>query len=363
LIVARDWRQGRRSFQAWFQARLRHPAARRAAAAQDGHVRAGTGLSRRGVVVAAVAGVLGAGGVGLAAVRSSQPGWRGPLRIVTGGTKGVYYAYGLAFADEIRRVMPGVRPEVVPTTGSIENLRLLAARQADVAFVAADAAAEALAGRAPFPAPVAVAAIARAYDDYLHLVVPLESDVDGLRRLTGRRVSLGPVGSGTALMAERLLDAAGLPARVLRVRRLGINESVAALRAGELDAFFWSGGLPTSGVAELAGGRPIRLVPLGRHAPPLRQRYGAVYRTASVPAGVYRLRERVATIAVPNVLACSADADRAGVRALTRALFAGRDVLARRVPQAEALDERSAIATFPLPLHPGAQDHYRAVKP
>jgi TRAP transporter TAXI family solute receptor len=259
--------------------------------------------------------------------------------------------------------MPDVRPEVVPTTGSVENLRLLAAHQVDVAFVAADVAAQALAGRPLFPAPLAVAAIARAYDDYLHLVVPLESGIDALQRLPGRRVSLGPLGSGTAFMAERLLDAAGLPSHAVRVSRLGINESVAALRAGRLDGFFWSGGLPTSGVTELAAGRPIRLVPLGRHAPSLRQRYGAVYRTGTVPAGVYGLRERVATIAVPNLLACRADADRDGVRALTRALFAGRDVLARRVPQAEALDERSAIATFPLPLHLGAQDHYRAVKP
>ena len=324
---------------------------------------AGVGVPRRGVVVAAVTGLLGTGAVGLAAARRSRPGWQGALRIATGGTKGVYYAYGATFAEEVRRVMPGVRPEVMATTGSVENLRLLAAQQADVAFVAADAAAQALAGRPPFPAPMAVAAIARAYDDYLHLVVPLESDIDGVHRLTGRRVSLGPVGSGTAFMAERVLDAAGLPSRAVRVGRLGINESVAAQRAGDLDAFFWSGGLPTSGVAELAVGRPIRLVPLGRHTPPLRQRYGAVYRTATVPAGIYGLRERVATIAVPNLLACREDADRDGVRALTRALFAGRDVLARRVPQAEALDERSAIATFPLPLHLGAQDHYRAVKP
>jgi NMT1-like family len=92
--------------------------------------------------------------------------------------------------------MPGVHPEVVPTTGSIENLRLLAAREADVAFVAADAA-EALAGRAPFPAPVAVAAIARAYDDYLHLVVPLESDVDGRAGWTWTRSSPRPSASGT----------------------------------------------------------------------------------------------------------------------------------------------------------------------
>src|SRR3954451_13832696 len=132
---------------------------------QDGCVRGVSGLPRRGLLAAAAAGALGAAAVGLAAVRGSGPTWRGPLRIATGGTKGVYYAYGTTFADEVRRVMTDVRLAVVPTTGSVETLRLLASHQANVPLVAADAAAEPLAGRAPFVAPVPVAAIARAYDD------------------------------------------------------------------------------------------------------------------------------------------------------------------------------------------------------
>ncbi len=312
--------------------------------------------------MAGALGLLGAG-AGWLAGRRGEPGWQGQLRIATGGTKGVYYAYGTTFAEGVRAAQPDLPVTVLPTTGSVENLRLLAARAADVAFVAVDAAAEAFNGGAPFGEPVRVAAIARVYDDYLHLVVPLKARIDRLEALTGRRVSLGPAGSGTALMAERVLDLADLPIKALRVQRLGINESVAALLAGDLDAFFWSGGLPTTGVAELAARLPLGLVPLGGQSAPLRSRFGPVYRTAIVPAGVYSLERRVPTVAVANLLVCRADADRDGVRALTEALFTGREGVARRVPQAEALDERSAIATFPLPLHAGAQEHYRAVKP
>ncbi len=323
---------------------------------------AGGELARRGLLVAGALGVLGAG-AGLLAGRRSGPRWQGQLRIATGGTKGVYYAYGTTFAEGVRAAQPDLPATVLATTGSVENLRLLGAGAADVAFVAVDAAAQALTGGQPFEQPVPVAAIARVYDDYLHLVVPSSARVERLVALAGRRVSLGPAGSGTALMAERVLDVAGLQVKALRVQRLGINESVAALQAGDLDAFFWSGGLPTTGVAELAARVPLGLVPLGSHAAPLRRRFGPVYRTAIVPAGVYALEQRVSTVAVANLLVCRADADHDGVRALTEALFAGRDGVARRVPQAEALDERSAIATFPLPLHPGAQEHYRAVKP
>jgi hypothetical protein len=319
-------------------------------------------LARRGLLVAGALGVLGAG-AGVLAGRGGRPGWQGQLRIATGGTKGVYYGYGTTIAEELRAAQPELPVTVLPTTGSVENLRLLGSGAADVAFVAVDAAAQALTGGAPFRRPLPVAAIARVYDDYLHLVVPSSAGIDRLEELAGRRVSLGPAGSGTALMAERVLDVAGLPIDALRVQRLGINESVAALQAGTLDAFFWSGGLPTAGVAELAARLPLGLVPLGGQSAPLRRRFGPVYRTAIVPPGVYALTRRVSTIAVANLLVCRADADRSGVRALTEALFAGRDAVARRVPQGEALDERSAIATFPLPLHAGAQEYYRAVKP
>jgi hypothetical protein len=291
-----------------------------------------------------------------------RPEPSGAVVIATGGTKGVYYGYGATLAGELRRQAPRLDPSVLPTTGSIENLRLLADGQVTMAFVAGDAATLAYEGRPPFPTPVPIRALARVYDDYVHLVARSNGPIRAVRDLAGRRVSLGPVGSGTALIAERVLAVAGVPVRGVRDARLGINESVAALQAGQIDAFFWSGGLPTAGVEELATSVPVRLVALGDLAERMRERFGPSYRPATVPAGIYRLAERAATIAVPNMLVCRADADAALVERVTSTLFAARETLTRTVPQANALDQRAAIATFPVPLHEGAQRHYRAVK-
>jgi TRAP transporter TAXI family solute receptor len=320
-------------------------------------------IPRRGVL-AVVAGTAMAGLGWVAFRRPTATDAAADVRIATGGTKGVYYAYGALLANELRARPSVLTAKVDATTGSIDNLRRLASGAATLAFTAGDAAAQAYQGQAPFEGPVALAAIARVYDDYVHLVVPRASPVAEPADLVGRTVSLGPVGSGTALIAERVLAVAGVRTRSLTTLRLGINESITALAGGRADAFFWSGGLPTGGVSELAQGMPIRLVPLGDLAEPMRVRHGAVYRAATVPSGVYGSAERLTTIAVPNLLVCRPDADRTVVRDVAEALFGSRRAaLAAAVPQAETLDERSAIATFPLPLHPGAQGYYRAFKP
>jgi TRAP transporter TAXI family solute receptor len=295
------------------------------------------------VLIAAVAVVLG-GCVG------EDPGApRGRVVIAAGGTQGVYYVYARALASQLERRDPGLRVDVVATSGSMENLQRLADGGATLAFTAADAAAEAMSGGPPFGRELPIAALARLYDDYLHLVAPA-SGARRLSQLAGRRVSIGPPGSGTRLIASRLR----LPR--LHAVGLGLDESAAALRAGRIDAFFWSGGLPTPGVDELARRLPLRLLDLPAPAAP-------VYRAAAIPSGTYGLARQVATLAVPNLLVARRDADPALVGLVTETLFERRAAIAHAVLAAAALDRRAAIETGPVPLHPAALDWFRSTKP
>jgi TRAP transporter TAXI family solute receptor len=286
----------------------------------------------------------------------------GTLDIATGSTQGVYYRYGTAFAGVVEAELPGIRTRVVSTEGSVENLQRVADSDRTVAFSAADAAGDAVTGRGAFDRPLRVRALARVYDDYLHLVVPERSPIRAAADLRGHRVSVGQAGSGTEIIAERVLAALGLdPDTDLVPARLGIDASAEALRDGRIDAFFWSGGLPTSGIVSLAGHLRIRLVPLGDLAPALR-RYSRTYRAAAVPAGTYPRVASVLTVAVPNYLVTRADTDPALVYQLTRLLFRSRERVARQVSLAGVLDARAAIETSPVALHPGALRYYRDTK-
>jgi uncharacterized protein len=287
--------------------------------------------------------------------------WRGQVRILTGGTQGVYYGYGVKLAQAINSRLDGVTASAIPTTASVENLLRVAEAPNVLAFAAADAASAAVAGRPPFGRAEPVRALARVYDDYIHLVVRKESGISKISELRGRRVSIGAKDSGTELIAGRLLMAGGVTPADVKVSRLGINESVSALRAGTIDAFFWSGGLPTSGVARLAAELPIRLVRLDTLADKLHN-VDAAYRRGTIPQGTYAGVPETPTIAVPDLLVTRADSDPDLVRQVTRILFDARPQLAREVLVADALDRRTAIATAPIPLHDGALRYYRETK-
>jgi hypothetical protein len=320
-----------------------------------------TPRSRRSVLRALLTGAVTTPAIGGCGLGPRPPDYPpGEVDLLTGGTRGVYFAFGREIARVARDALPAAPLTAVSTGGSVDNLRGAAAGGRVLAFSALDAAADAVRGTGPFREPLPVTTLARVYDDYLHVVVRRDGGPASLAELRGRRVSLGAVGSGTSLIARRVLQAADVPLPELRVVQLGIDDSLDALAAGGVDAFFWSGGLPTAAVADLAGELPLALLPVIEPVRVLRETGLTVYRPATVPAEEYGLTAPVDTLAVPNVLVVRADADVGLAEALTRLLFERRSQISATVPLAGALDRRSAIFTSPVDLHPGALAYYRS---
>lgn len=304
---------------------------------------------RRAVRIALVALLLG-GCVG-------KPAPEREIRIATGSPTAVYYAIGNALARLIDEEMPGTKARVLVTAASAENVQLIEKGQAEIGFSQADVL---VSGGTSVPSMVA---LARVYDDLLHLVVRADSPIRTLEDLRGKRVSIGAAGSGTVVTVRRLFTVAGLakPGAVDK-QQLGLDDSVKALTSGQIDAFFFSGGLPVSGIKELSATSKTRLIDLSKWAGDLRKAYSDVYVVRDVPTSAYQM-PAVATVGVPNLLVVSASMPDDEAYELTKLLMTRRDVLASAHPAAERLDIRSAIATEPVPLHPGAARYYQGIKP
>jgi TRAP transporter TAXI family solute receptor len=322
---------------------------------------AGRAPNRREVLRAG--GLLGL----LAGLTTALPACSAPfagrrLVLATGATQGVYYNLGTALAQLWQHDLGlDVAPEVRSTAGSVDNLLQLDAGKADVVISQIDAAARQLA-QLPLDDPRSPRALARIYDDVVHLVVPAASPVTAPVQLRGLRVSTGAPESGVSLVAQRMLEVTGLVAGTdLSAEHLGITESADALRAGRLDAFFWVGGLPTQGITDLAAAMPIRLVDLKAIIGPARAAYPE-YAAVTVPAMSYGVPEPSTSLRVRNVLLVTADMPDDLAGALARSLLGGQETLARTSPAALTIDPRSAIGTQPVPLHPGAEAFYRASK-
>jgi TRAP transporter TAXI family solute receptor len=252
------------------------------------------------------------------------------------------------------------QPEVQMTAGSPDNVQRLKTGQADVGFSAADVAANA---NRPGPGPKFVA-LARIYDDYLHVVVREDSPITSIAMLRGRTVAVGSPDSGVEVIARKLL-ATGLGSYddVDHVN-LGLTDALDQLELKRVDAVFWSGGLPTKAIADKNAKTRLRLLDIGDVLPQL-LRENEVYRTATIPASTYQLEnsEPVTTLIVSNFLLVSSAMSDDEAEALVRGLFTARSSLVEANRAALSIDVRPAIETAPLELHPGALRYYRGIKP
>jgi TRAP transporter TAXI family solute receptor len=286
------------------------------------------------------------------------------LSIATGGTGGVYYPYGGGIAKVLNESLPGVRATAEVTAASVDNLKLVRDGKADLAFTLADTLADAVAGRGAFAGqPVPAASLAVLYANYTHVVTLASTGITSLADLRGRVVSTGSPGSGTEVMALRLLRAAGLePERDLRRQALGVSESAGALKDGKVAAFFWSGGLPTAAIQDLAHtpGTTIRLIPTADWLPALQREHGALYFPLEVPAGAYRgVDAAVPVVGVSNVLVVHRSMAEPLAYDITRVLFEHQPALAAIHPEARSLTPGRAAGDSPAAFHPGAIRLYR----
>ena len=288
------------------------------------------------------------------------------LSIATGGSGGVYFPYGGALARLISEKVPGVQATAEVTNASVDNLKLMQLGKVDLAFTLADTLAEAVRGRGPFKEAGAIGnirTVAVLYTNYMHVVV---KDSAGIRRIADLRrktVSVGSPGSGTELIADRVLAAAKIDPRTEIVRHtLSVAESAGALKDGKLDAFFWSGGVPTPAVQDLAAtpGITIRLVPQDDLLLFMQRDYGDLYRLAMIPGGLYRgLDRETATVGVTNLLVASSALDDELVYTITKAMFDNQATLVAGHPEARNLAPPSTLDASPAPFHPGAAKYFK----
>jgi len=287
------------------------------------------------------------------------------LSIATGNTGGVYYPYGGGLAKIIGESLR-VQATAEVTAASVDNLRLIQQRKVDIAFTLADTLDDAARGRGAFRRTGAVKARALAvlYPNYTHVATIAGTGIERLTDVRGRVVSTGSPGSGTEVIALRALRAAGLdPDRDVRRQALSVNASVDALKDGKIDAFFWSGGLPTASILDLASsiGITAKLLPNDEVLPALQRDYGAaLYSRLLMPKDSYPgMTSDVGVVGVQNVLVVHEAMEEQLAYDLTRVLFEKQAALAAIHPEARHLSLARAVDGSPVPFHPGAERFYR----
>lgn len=312
-----------------------------------------------GIVIAALALAVAISGFGAVIA--------GPvvrISIATGTTGGIYFPLGGGLASLISKHIPGVSATAEVTPASVDNMRLIQAKRADLAMTLADTAHDAFKGEEAFRgSPIPIRALAPLYNNFNHLITVEGAGITTIADLRGKRVSVGAPGSGTEVTALRILEAAGLhPDRDIRRERLAPIPSADALKDRKIDAFFWSGGLPTASILDLAvsPGVRIRLIPLDTLVPVLQRKYGNLYFRSVINKEFYPgMPADAPTIGVSNLLVVHQDFDAELAYQITKLLFERRPELAQIHKEAANITTLGAAGRSPVPFHPGAIRYYR----
>ncbi len=286
------------------------------------------------------------------------------ISIGTGGTGGVYYPLGGGMAAVLSKYVQGMQATAEVTGGSVANLQLIGTGKPYLGMTMADATLDAYKGQDKFKGkPVPVRTLLIMYPNRMHVVTIEGTGINTMKDLKGKRVSTGSGGSATEVMAFRVIEAAGLDKdRDMTRERLGVAESVNAIKDRKIDAFFWVGGLPTAAVTDLANtpGVKIKMIDHAEEVAAMNKKYGNLYVQDVISKDVYRGMDKDNHIAtVNNLLVANQNMDEKTAYNITKAVFEHKDELVRVHKEAENIKlENQKKDASPVPWHPGAVKYF-----
>jgi TRAP transporter TAXI family solute receptor len=286
--------------------------------------------------------------------------------IATGGTGGTYYPLGGMLAQLIsnKATIGGKKLAATAETSgaSVANAQLLARKDIESAFVAADILDAAFNGKGQFDGkPVKnLRALGALYPEQVQLVTAASANVRAFKDLKGKSVSSGSPGSGQWQLLGDLLEAHGMTRKDITEDLSSFAQSVDKIKDGNLVASLITAGAPTASVTDLANARELRIVPLsGPEIETLRKKQ-PYYATVQLPANTYKGQAApVDTLAVMAIWATHEGLSEQTAYEVTKALFENLEILGQVHPKGKEITLKTALQSVSIPLHPGAQRYYR----
>jgi TRAP transporter TAXI family solute receptor len=173
----------------------------------------------------------------------------------------------------------------------------------------------------------------------LFFITKDDSGIATFSDLAGKRVSVGPAGSGMTQHAHTMLAALGHTIDWLKPAYLSFADGAKALAAGEVDAQLQCP-IPNKVMTELDAAVPLRIVCYSAAQLDTMLAKVSFYRRATMRKGALRaLSEDVPQPGVVNVLVCHARADTALLTTITKAIADGAKELGRHNALFDGLDD------------------------
>jgi len=202
--------------------------------------------------------------------------------------------------------------------------------------------------------------------------ISVDPEIKSVRDLSGKRISVGALGSGCEILSRLIIEAAGLSYDDIQVSHYSQLEAVQAMRDRNIDVLFYNFAYPGTVVQEITKAREVWVspgkivqeittvyfVPIDEDIiEKLTGEYG-YYTRGVLPAGVYQGQDKeVPSIQVGNEVVINIDIEGYRAYRLVRLLFDWAYKLYDVHPVTKQLIPENGVKTS-IPLHPGAEKYF-----
>lgn len=286
------------------------------------------------------------------------------LLMGTGSQGGTYYPLGAEMANVWNKNIDNVNVTATESGASVENIAKISQGSFDLGMTVNLPAYDALNGEADFAGKQVdnFAFIGHIYPEVLQVVTRDSLKIDSIADLKGKRVAIGPPGSGTQAATKLVLESYGLKDGDYDAYQEGFGDAKSKLQDGTIDASFGLLGLPDAGIDELqAAVKDVKFLSIeGENLQFIEE--NSDYAGFTIPSGSYEwLKNDVPSVSAFAVLVANTDTvDDELAYQLAKVMLENANQNTH--PQAKQMTEENALNGLgELPIHPGAEKYYKEI--
>lgn len=287
----------------------------------------------------------------------APPTDRQEFRLGTAGLGGAYYPLGQGLASLVTQHAAGISMVPIVTRGALENPRLVANAELEMALTNADLAYFAHQGQAPYDAPLDVLAAGALHPSVLHLIARADGGLSTFAELRGKRVALGAAGGPTVSLARLLLAAHGMTLDDIVPSFLSYSDGFGQLGDGNVDAAFALAGYPAAAVLQTRATRDLTFIDVDSEVMERFLANNPYYYQVDIPAEVYDTETGSTLLAVANILIVRGSEAEDAVYTVVESIYSNLAALQATNAIARQIDPSQSV-NLPIPLHPGAARYF-----
>ena len=290
------------------------------------------------------------------------------VTIGTGGVTGVYYPTGGAISRMLNKKSKeyGIKATVESTGGSVYNINAVLNGDLDFGIAQSDRQYQAYRGMAEWQdagAQENLRAVFSIHPESITLIASVESGINSIEDLKGKRVNIGNPGSGQLQNSKDVLDAFGMTEEDIDAEYIKAVEAPGLVQDERLDAFFYTVGHPNGNIKEATSGRiKVKIVNIdGEPVQKLIEKF-PYYASSTIPNELYENaanEEDITTVGVKATLVSSTNVSDDVVYALTKEVFENFDEFKKLHPAYQVLTKEQMLKGLSAPIHAGALKYYK----